>query len=93
MTKLQTLPNITFWPKIELLTCQTSHKNQKVPKHGTVHSKFNIRHTTFLYLMIKQKKIISMMSVIRKSKLIIIFHGDKVIQVCRLDIYTYNYLF
>ena len=43
--------------------------------------------------MIKQKKIISMMSVIRKSKLIIIFHGDKVIQVCRLDIYTYNYLF
>ena len=37
--------------------------------------------------MIKQKKIISMMSVIRKSKLIIIFHGDKVIQVYRLDIY------
>ena len=39
--------------------------------------------------MIKQKKIISMMSVIRKSKLIIIFHGDKVIQVYRLDIYIY----
>ena len=99
MTKLQTLPKITFWPKIELLTCQTSHKTEKFPNMELfipklVHRRlFNIRHTTFLYLMIKQKKIISMVSVIRKSKRIIIFHGDKVIQVCRLDIYTYNYLF
>ena len=28
-TELQTLPNITFWPKTELRTCQTSQKTKQ----------------------------------------------------------------
>ena len=29
-TELQTLPNITFWPKTELQTCRTSQKREQL---------------------------------------------------------------
>ena len=29
MTELQTLPNITFWPKTKLRTCRTSQKTEQ----------------------------------------------------------------